>query len=199
MRPKRRRVHVPPPSRRQNCGATRAASWRHAQPASSHRRASSYPPRFDELPIGAVGDRRGVDAEGRDRDLVLRSFVVVGPGIVARADQEVAAGDEHVGREIGADRFVDGRGVGVTVGIGMGEVVHELDGGEQGLVVLVLVLHHHPVHEPAGEERVAGIERGRVEHARACGRAPRATYSRAPCGSRIGSDTRSRRGCLNAS
>ena len=56
-------------------------------------------------------------------------------------------------------------GVGVTVGIGMGEVVHELDGGEQRLVVLVLVLHHHPVHEPAGEERITGIERGRVEHA----------------------------------
>ena len=37
--------------------------------------------------------------------------------------------------------------------------------GEQGLVVLMLVLHHHPVDEATGEQRVAAIERGRVEHA----------------------------------
>ena len=125
------------------------------------------PAGFDELPVGAVGDGSGVDAKWRDRDLVLRSFVVVGPRIVAGADHEVPAGNQDVGREIAVDVFVDGLlvGVSVAVGIGMGEVVHELDGGEQGLVVLVLVLHHHPVHEAPGEERISRIERGRVEHA----------------------------------
>ncbi len=52
-----------------------------------------------------------------------------------------------------------------AVGVGMGEVVHELESGEQRLVVLMLVLDDHAVHEAAGEQRIAAVECGFVEHA----------------------------------
>ena len=54
------------------------------------------------------------------------------------------------------------------VGIGMGEVLHELDGGEHRLVVLVLVLDDHSVHEAVTHQRIVAVEidrRQRVEHA----------------------------------
>ena len=85
------------------------------------------------------------------------------------------------------------------VRVGVREVLHELDGGEQGLVVLVLVLHDHPVDEPVGEERIPGVEHGRVEDGECPGAHVARRTPRAPAGSRIGSDGRSRRGCLNAS
>jgi hypothetical protein len=46
----------------------------------------------------------------------------------------------------------------------MGVVVHELERREQGLVVLVLVLHDHAVDESVGEQGHVGIELDAVEH-----------------------------------
>ena len=53
---------------------------------------------------------------------------------------------------------------GAAVGVGMREVVHELQRREQGLVVLVLVCDDHAVDEAVGEQRRAGIEIDAVEH-----------------------------------
>ncbi len=95
-------------------------------------------------------------------------FVVVGPRIVAGADHERATGNRDVGsRNDGGEIVLGVVAVGrarVAVGVRVGEVVHELDRGQHRLVVLVLVLYHHPVDEAACEQRLAVVERGGVEH-----------------------------------
>ena len=46
----------------------------------------------------------------------------------------------------------------------MRELLHELDGGEHRLVVLVLVLGDHPVHEPVSKQRITAVEIDRGEN-----------------------------------
>ena len=53
---------------------------------------------------------------------------------------------------------------GVPVGIGRRFPGHQLQGGQEGLVVLVLVLHDHAVDEAVGEQGRARIEGDPVEH-----------------------------------
>ena len=196
-RPNRFRDHAPSPSRCQNCGATSAAF---AAPCPSFVGPVArvvVPAVVDELEVRAVAHRCGVDAERLDRRRVRRPLVVVRPRLGARAHGERAAVDEHVVRERRRAGRCSRRGA--AVGIGMREVVHELQGREQGLVVLVLVLDDHAVDEAVGEQRRVG-DRARSPSSTSSARLrTSASNARAPAGSRIGRASRSRRGCLNAS
>jgi hypothetical protein len=113
----------------------------------------------DELEIGAVGDGRGVDPERGQVDHVGWPLVVVGPGLGVGAHHERATLHQHligVGRRRGRRWRVQAD---VTVPLG------QLEGGQHGLVVLVLVLDDHAVHEAAGHEGEGRIELDALEQA----------------------------------
>ena len=119
--------------------------------------------RLHEPRVRTVGHRRRVDAEGGDRLGVGRALVVVGPGLGVGAHHEGGTRHQHVGRE--RERRPGRRpGAAVSVGVGVDEVAHQLERGEQRLVVLVLVLHDHAVDEAVGEQRIAAVEVDPVEH-----------------------------------
>ena len=83
------------------------------------------------------------------------TLVVVRPGLGVGAHHERAAVDEDLGRAaVRSTRWRrDGRAVPVAV--------HELEGRQHRLVVLVLVLDDHPVHETVVQQRA--VERHAVE------------------------------------
>ncbi len=76
----------------------------------------------------------------------------------------------------------------------------ELDRGQQGLDVLLLVLHDHGVDEAVVQQRL-GPDGSRSAAARTSSAWPRTSspYAAASAGPRIGSADRPARGCLNAS
>jgi hypothetical protein len=111
---------------------------------------------LDELQVLAVGDRDGVDEERLDVDDVGRPLVVVGERVPIGPHDELPAGDEDLGHQGWAAR----RGRGGDVGIRGG---HQLQRGQHRLVMLVLVLDHHPVHEALVEQRDSRVELHPVE------------------------------------
>ena len=113
----------------------------------------------DELAEGGVGHRRGVDPEGVDLDGMRRAFVVVGPRLQVGAHDERAALDPYLG----------GHGLVAVGDRGVRSVdqrvlarASQLQRCRHGLVVLMLVLHDHPVDEALVEQR-AVVELETVE------------------------------------
>src|SRR5262245_59155799 len=107
---------------------------------------------FDEAKELSVADRAEVDAKARQDDLVSGTLVVVGEAAIVRTHQERTRGNHRfrgvVDGDHGAGRLTPSRRL-------VGEVVDQLDGLEDGLAVLRLVLRQHGVDEAPGEERVA--------------------------------------------
>ena len=88
-----------------------------------------------------------------------RALVVVRPGLDVGAHHEGAAGHEDLRRERLGCR---GNGAGGRQGV-VGRAP-QLDGGGHGLVVLLLVLHDHPVHQAPVEEGRRFVEVHPIEH-----------------------------------
>jgi hypothetical protein len=94
-----------------------------------------------------------LEREGRQLDDVGGPLVVVGPGLVVRAEHERAAGHEHVRRHLhvfeGRRRVLDAR---------------ELDRLQHRLLVLELVLGDQAVDVRVALERIGVVERHVLEH-----------------------------------
>ena len=106
----------------------------------------------DELEVLATADRKSLDAERGELDRVDAALVVVGE-MAGRPDRVAATGHVDHARVRGAAHGKLRELRPIAAG-------DELQGLEDGLGVLVLVLDDHLVDEAAAEQRVVAVEIG---------------------------------------
>src|SRR5262249_28486124 len=136
-------VHPPP-----LCGMAGSALGSPSPRLGCPQLATAIPAVLEEAKKLSVADGAEVDPKTRQVDLVSGTLVVVSEAAIVRAHQERTGGnDRFVGAidgDHGARRLAPARRL-------VGEVVDQLDGLEDGLAVLRLVLRQHGVDEASGE------------------------------------------------
>ena len=109
-------------------------------------------------------------------------------------DVPIANGPPSTSTSSGRSRRVRARRARSVARVRMREVVHELDGREHRLVVLVLVVDDQPVDEPVGEQRVVARRASLPASTSSTRLRTSAMKSRASDGPRMSSVGRSDRG-----
>ena len=113
---------------------------------------------LDEHAVGGVRHRCGVQVVRGQVDPVGGSLVVQRPQVGRGAHHEGPRRHQHLRRPVAGT--LRRAGSGVRQGAG---TATQLVGGQHRLVVLVLVLEHHPIDETRGQQRVRVVQPHAVE------------------------------------